>query len=62
MDTVSIFVNVLPPDLPPERAAELLQEYRQERDVPTPDSPPSWYIDQLIAALEARVVETAAQR
>jgi hypothetical protein len=59
MTTVAIFVNALPPDLPPERVAELLTQYRQERDCPAPNAPPRWYIDQIIAALEVLVVEPA---
>jgi len=62
MATVSIFVNALPPTLAPERAAELLAEYRRERDFPTADSPPRWYIEALIAALTPLVAETAVRR
>jgi hypothetical protein len=53
MSSVTIFVNALPPTLSAERASELLAEYRQQRDFPTADSPPAWYIEQMIAALEA---------
>jgi len=62
MATVSIFVNALPPDLSPERAAELLAEYRRELDLPTAESPPRWYVEALIAALEALVLKTAVAR
>ena len=52
MTAVVILVNALPPDLPPERATELLKQYRRERDLPAADAPPRWYIEQLITALE----------
>jgi len=62
MATVTVYVNALPPELSPERAAELLAEYRRERDFPAPDSPPPWYIAAMIAALTPFVAEMAGQR
>jgi len=62
MTTVKVYVNALPADMSPERAAELLAEYRGQRDFPTAESPPQWYVEALIAALEALVLETAVAR
>ena len=60
--TVRLYVNAVPPDLSPRRAIELLRQYRQELSAPSPDSPPRWYIEALIASLAPLVVETAVQR
>ncbi len=59
MSTNQTFVNVLPPMLSRARATELLRQYQLERDCPTPDSPPRWYTEAVIAALEAIVTDGA---
>jgi len=61
-NTVRVYVNAIPPDVSPKRAIELLRQYRRQRDFPTPDSPPGWYVEALIAVLETLMVEPAVQR